>query len=158
MAYVDRVYVSNVAPIPSAIIQQLESEQPGAFDAICEAISRTFDARLHKRYATPFKEPVPEIIRINVSMVVAYQVWLKVGFNPQSEQDALLKMARDDALEWLKEAANAETGLDELPSREDPASGDDSAAKRTRPLARTDASPYTWTRRQADRVRSERGR
>lgn len=154
MAYVDIEYVQLIGTVPPQVLAAFHEANPGAVDAICESVSRMFDARLHKRYATPFAAPVPEALRFHVAQVVSYQIWLKVGYNPGSAQDEAIKTARDDALEWLKDAADSQAGTVELPVREAPVDGDTSAISRSRPLSYNEASPYTWTRRQAERARN----
>lgn len=153
MAYVDLGYVQNVGTVPTQILAAFDEANPGSFAAIAESVSRMFDARLHKRYNTPFAEPYPEAIRFHVAQVVSYQVWIKVGYNPGSAQDEGIKTARDDALAWLKDAADSQDGTVELPVRETPATGDASAISRSRPLSYNEASPYVWTRIQASRAR-----
>lgn len=151
--YVTIEYVGQIAPIPAKHLYAFEENHPGSFEAIATAVSRMFDARLSKRYAVPFDQnDPPEALRFHVANVVAYQVFLKIGFDPGSEQDAYIKEARDESLAWLKEAADSEGGTVELPRRETIPTAQ-SAIARSLPKAVSDATPFAWVGRQRDRVR-----
>jgi hypothetical protein len=63
-----------------------------------------------------------------------------------------VQKAKDDALAWLKEAADAKDGLIDLPLRADTTA---SGISRGGPLAYTETSPYAWTDVQAETGRSE---
>lgn len=152
MDYVDMAYVKAVSSMPAADIDALEALYPGTFATIATAVSRVFDGRLSKRYNAPFTAPYPEALRLHVAAVVAYRLWLKRGFNPSSEQDSLIKEDRDDALAWLKEAADSEKGLVELPLREDLTTN---GVVKTAPLAYSEQSPYAWTDSQLETGRLE---
>lgn len=157
MAYVDLDYVCLVSPIREEAARAYDAANPGSFDAIAQAVSRMFDARLAKRYVTPF-DPVdpPEAIKFHVGNVVAYQLWLKIGYDPGSQQDTNIKDARDESLAWLANAADSPEGTVELPRREDPTKADVSAIKRSGPISYSEATPFEWVRRQAERARGRR--
>lgn len=155
--YVDIEYVGLIAPIPAKHLYAFEENHPGSFAAIALSVSRMFDARLSKRYAVPFDQAdPPEALRFHVANVVAYNVWLKIGFDPGSEQDAYIKEARDESLAWLKEAADSEAGTVELPRKEADPVPAQSAITRSGPKSISDPSPFTWVSRQRDRVRGLR--
>jgi hypothetical protein len=151
MAYVDRDYVGHVTPFRRPAIEQLELEQPGTFDAVATAISRIFDAKLAKRYATPFLVDVPEAIRWNVAQVVAAELFHAAGYSPGSEQVEIVEKKKADALTWLDSAANAKDGLVELPLREAPP--DTSGVIKGIPLVSSEPSPYDWIDVQAEALR-----
>jgi hypothetical protein len=148
MAYVDIEYVKLVGTMPAHDIDALEALTPGTFSAIASSVSRIFDARLFKRYKTPFVEPVPEVVRWHVAHVVVAALWKKRGFNPGSEQDALIERAKDEALAWLKEAADSKEGLVELPIRE--ATPDATGVVKGGPIADSEATPYEWVDKQSE--------
>ena len=136
-----------------------------ALPKVLVAVTRIFDAKLAKRYATPFGlddagafdlSRVPEAVKLAVCDVVVYRLFAKRGFNPGSAQDEdAIIGARDRALAWLAEAADAEKGFVELPRRSNPT--DESAVARAKPKFFSEASPYKWTERQANTGRSEDG-
>ena len=154
MAYIDIAYLGLVGTIPHDEITQYSANNPGVVDAICESVSRMFDARLHKRYATPFQEPYPEVLRFHVAQVVSFQLAIKIGFEPGSAKDEQIKAMRDEALAWLKEAADSQAGTVELPPIETPVTGDGTAVSRSRPHAYSESTPYQWARLQAQRARN----
>lgn len=156
--YVTIDYVKIVGSMPAADVDALEALYPGTFVGVVTAVSAMFDARLAKRYAVPFGgdpfEPaqVPEAIKWHVAAVVVYTLWKKRGFNPSSDQDALIEKDRDEALAWLKEAADSKDGLVELPLRADSNTSGIIGAK---PISAHQASPYAWTDEQAYEGRIE---
>jgi phage gp36-like protein len=146
-AYVDIDFVKMVGSMPAADVDLIESAYPGTFAQLALSVSRIFDARLAKRYATPFASPYPEALRMHVANVVVWHLWRKRGFNPSSEQDALVTAEKEAAEAWLKEAADSKDGLVELPLRENATTSGVIAAF---PLGSSDASPYTWIDTQAE--------
>lgn len=152
MAYVDKDYVKLVGSMPPADVDAVDALYPGTFDALAESVSRTFDARLAKRYAAPFEDP-PETLRWHVAQCVAAALWQKRGYNPGSAQDQIIQENKAEALAWLKEAADSSEGLVELPRREDEPKSD--GVTRGGPLGYSEASPYVWTDDQADEGRTE---
>lgn len=151
-AYVDREYVGLTGAMSPNDIEELETSVPGCFDAIALAVSRMFDARLSKRYLTPF-DPIPEALKYHVTQVVVYELFKKRGFNPGSTQDQTILDARTESLAWLKEAADSKDGLVDLPIRETP-TPDVSAIIQAGPISSSDDSPYSWIDVQAERMRN----
>lgn len=149
--YVDLDYVKLVGSMPPADVTAVDGLFPGKFTAIATAVSAMFEARLHKRYATPFLPPFPEALRWHVAQVVAAELWRMRGYNPGHPLDQTIEDRRKEALEWVKEAADAKDGLVELPKRADLAGS--SAVDKGGPLGYTEQDPYTWTDRQVEAVR-----
>jgi phage gp36-like protein len=150
--YVDIEYVKLVGSMPAADVDQLDTLYAGTVAGVSEAVSRMFDARLAKRYAAPFATPYPEALKWHVAQVVVYTLWQKRGFNPSSEMDSLITKNRDEALAWLKEAADAKDGLIELPLRQDTTA---EGVSKGAPLSYHEQSPYKWTDLQAEEARFE---
>jgi hypothetical protein len=101
-------------------------------------------ARLRKRYSIPLVAPYPEVILGWLADIVTPMVYRRKGIDPSDEQiasaDALAATAKDE----LKEAADSEAGLFDLPLRQDRTdTGLDPSVGG--PLSYTEASPYTWT-------------
>lgn len=152
--YVDVDYVKAVGAMPPADIDTIEAIYPGTFDALELATRRMIDARLTKRYQTPFDyngATVPEVVKWNQASLMVHALYMKRGFNPGSAQDQLITQGKLDALAWLTEAANSETALIELPLKEG-TSPDTAGIVKASPLARSDATPYQWIDRQARRA------
>jgi hypothetical protein len=76
-------------------------------------------ARLVKRYAVDFQDPgtPPEVLLDWLTAIVDRDVQEYVGGNPEGREDEWIVKRADRAEEEIKEAANAETGLFELPLR-----------------------------------------
>jgi len=114
-------------------------------------------ARLRKRYAVPFVAPVPEIACGWLVALVTPMVYRRRGIDPSDEQIESLDAAAAQALDELKEAADSEVGLYDLPLLSTAKGGDDGPTLGG-PFGYSEASPYTWTDRQAEAVKDERSR
>ncbi len=152
-AYVDLDYVKLVGSMPPADVDAVDALFPGSFAAIALSVSRMFDARLHKRYVTPFENDVPEALRWHVAAVVVAELWRKRGYNPGNALDETIERRRQEALEWLKEAADSKDGLAELPTRDTGA--DEAAVTKGGPYGYSEQSPYVAFDQQADDARTE---
>jgi phage gp36-like protein len=147
MAYVDIAYFRVMGSIPDAELDDFVDKHPGRFEAMSEAVSRLIDSYLFKRYATPFKDPVPEAVKFHAAQILSYQIRIFIGFDPSSQQDGEIVKARDEAIEWLSKAANARDGLVELPLREpEPGKQDEDGVSRRRARAFSFRSPIDWHR------------
>jgi hypothetical protein len=86
---------------------------------------------------------------------VTIRAWMKRGFDPNDLATEEYKADAAAAMEEIKEAANADTGLFELPLRADTTA---SGISKGGPLGYTEASPYVWTDEQARAGRDEDSR
>jgi hypothetical protein len=91
--------------------------------------------------------PVPEILLKWVNALVTLACYRRRGFNPQDPSGELIVQAAAETRKEVQEAADSKDGLFDLPASEDL----DSAVTTGGPLGRSDASPYAWQDRQADR-------
>lgn len=132
--------------MPSTDVDELESRAPGFLAAQIELASADIDARLRKRYATPFASPYPVKVRAWCARLVTRVAFLKRGIDPTDPQWSAYDADATKAEAEILEAANAETGLFDLPLRADTTSSGLSAP---RPLGYSEASPYVWTDVQA---------
>lgn len=138
--------------MPDEDVELVEARYPGFLLARLEEETSWINGRLMKRYAVPFKAPVPAIVLGWLTKLVTPSVYRKRGWNATSEQDQQILDAEKTAREEIKEAANSNDGLFELPLRDRP---DVSAVSAGGPLAYSEASPYTWTDRQKEAARGE---
>lgn len=99
------------------------------------------NARLRKRYATPFADPVPEIVLSWLERLVTFDVYLRRGHNPSSQQDEEIKNRMVDAKAEIKEAADSNEGLYDLPIREDSTA---TGISKGGPWAEYDNTPYAF--------------
>lgn len=141
--YATMQQVKDFGSMPSERIDQLEVLYPGITDRTVVIVSGMFDSRLKKRYAAPFQAPYPDSLIFNVCRVVAYRLWMKLGFDPSSPQDQAIIQDNTDALAWLKEAADSENGLVELPAIQASPLGA-AAVDSGGPLSYSEAGPYQW--------------
>lgn len=110
------------------------------------------NARLRKRYLVPFADPCPEIVRGWLTIRVTPKLFEKRGWDPSDERAASILKDAETALEEMKEAADGETGLYDLPLRD---AVDTSAIAKGGPLGYSEVSPWTWTEIQARRARGQ---
>lgn len=150
--YFDIDYLGMMGSVPSAVLAEFEAANSGRIDAMATAISRLMDSYLFKRYATPFKDPVPEVVKFHGTQIMSHQLRVIIGFDPGSAQDEQIVKARDAAFAWLEHAANARDGLVELPLREpEPGKGDVSGVSRRKARAFSYPTAMGWHRGQRDR-------
>lgn len=149
--YFDAAYFRNMGSVPGALLDTFEVDYPGRLDAMIEAVSRLIDSYLFKRYATPFAS-VPEVVKFHGCAILSHQVRIVIGFDPGSAQDQQIIAARDAAVAWLEQAANARDGLVELPLREPDAGKQDvTGLARRKARAFSFANAIDWHRAQKDR-------
>lgn len=138
--------------MPDVDIDVVEAEREGFTLARLTAWSARIDSRLRKRYKAPFAVPVPEVILDWLTKIVTFELYLKRGRDPQDPTLADIKAERDEAIADIKEAADAQNGLFDLPLRDDVGT---TAITKSGPIVFTETSPYVWTTRQADAARVE---
>ncbi len=164
-AYVDDAYIKSVGLMPTDDVVFLRAQEPEFVDGTYLAVSRIFDAKLTKRYVTPFGlesgsfviTDVPEAVRFNVAQVCVSRMFAKRGFNPGSKQDEdVIIGERDRAFLWLNEAADAEKGFIELPRRA--LEPDVSAVAKGSPKVYSEQSPYAGFDRQGQDGRDDDAR
>lgn len=138
--------------IPDSFVTEIEAISPGFTLAQLEYFSDWLNAQLTKRYAVPFVDPAPSIVEMWVTRIVTPRVWSKRGVNPTDEQFQEVKKDDTDARAEIDRAANAETGLFELPLR-----SNTTISGVTKGFTRgySEQSPYVHTTIQADRARQE---
>lgn len=135
--------------LPVNVIDEVEARTAGWLDAQLRIVSSRFDARLTKRYAAPFvATPYPTVITEWLAHIVDWRAYLKRGVNSLDTEAAEYKQQHDTALTELQEAANSETGLFELPLRQDVPGA--SGVSKGGPQGYSEASPYVWMDEQAD--------
>lgn len=145
--------------MPGEDVDELELRAAGWLQTRIDDVGDEFDDQLRKRYDVPFgvagtpRTSVPRTIIRWLVAIVTRDAYLKRGFNPASQQDeAGIFGTAARAEEQVALAANAETGLYELPLRADDVAN---AVTRGGPQADAQQSPYTWATLQRDDARDE---
>jgi hypothetical protein len=138
--------------MPSAYVVELETAEPGFLDAQLARTSRDVDGRLAKRYAVPFVSPVPDVVLGWVARIVTARAWRKRGVDAQDEQFVQVQRDADAAWAEVREAADSNEGLFDLPLRADTSA---SGIVRGGPFGYSEQSPYVHTDRQVDVGRQE---
>jgi Protein of unknown function (DUF1320) len=147
MAYLTVAEFKDRTVAPQEYVDEVETRQAGWTLKQLELWSKWIDARLAKRYAVPFVAPLPECVLNWLTRIVTWELYLKRGIDPTDAQNEQIKERADGALDEVKEAADNDKGLFELPIRV--MSGkDDEGVTRGSPLAHTEAGPYKWSRAQ----------
>jgi hypothetical protein len=151
-AYLSVARFKLLSTIPTGFVDEVEALQPGFVDAQLEFWSAWIDSQLTKRYAVPFVSPYPLVVEGWLTRIVTVRVWSKRGVNPTDEQWAETKEDDKAARAEIDRAANSDTGLFELPLRQNTV---DSGVARGFPRGYSEASPYVWTDVQAQCGRDE---
>ena len=142
--------------LPKAVVDAIELGTPGWLEAQIVGVSARIEARLLKRYGA-WTEPYPEIVKQWIVDIVSFNAWLKRGVKATDETIQAFKDKHDTAYDEMREAADSEVGLFDLPR----VVGDTSTSGINRGNTRvySEQSPYAGFDRQADRGRIEdRGR
>lgn len=114
----------TAARIPASWVDEVEAKSPGYTAKRIEIASARLDGRLRKRYAAPFASgDVPTIVIGWLVALVTADVLIRRGVNPTDAQMSEHFKAADQAETESTEAANAVTGLYDLPLRADGTTG-----------------------------------
>lgn len=124
---------------------------PNFVEAKIASVQAWLEARLRKRYVIPLDKnglKVPETALLWIARIVTRECYGRRGFNPTSEQDQAMVLELATAAEAeVKEAADSETGLFDLPlNQDDP--NDASGVAEGFPLSYSETSPYVAFDRQ----------
>jgi hypothetical protein len=127
--------------VPNGTLSAVPS--PGWFDFAFARATASMYGRLRKRYAVPFDANNPPEKALDwIVALVDPMAYRKRGVNTSDEQIAEINKARDEALAEMKEAADSDTGLFDLPLLNDEAM---SAISQGGPYGYSEFMPYTWT-------------
>ena len=137
--------------LPVADTAAVEAARPGFINLRLATWTSKVEARLRKRYAVPFADPVPETVLDWIVTLATPDVFRARGYNPKSEQDQQIQAAADLAWKEVLEAANSEDGLFDLPLLE--TSPSTSAIVEGGPYGYSERSPYHWTDVEAEVIR-----
>jgi phage gp36-like protein len=151
-AYLTPAEFALYSTVPVEHTDALETVAPGWLAQQLETWSRQIDARLSKRYATPFTAPYPEVVKAWLARIVAVRVYLRRGVDATDLQFAEIQADGTRAFDEIKEAADSNVGLYDLPSVQGSTS---SGVVRGGPFGYSEQSPYVWADGQARAGRSE---
>jgi hypothetical protein len=129
----------TVAPAP--IVDAVMFAAPGWLEEQLESESDAIDVVLRKRYDAPFAEPSPRAVKRWLAKIVTVSVYLRRGIDPNDQQWPLIEKAAEAAKAEIKEAAEAEKGLFDLPLRADTTA---SGLTRTETRVYSEQSPYVF--------------
>jgi phage gp36-like protein len=153
VAYLTAANFKTRSLLPPEYVDAVEAVQAGFTDAQLESCSKLdIDARLTKRYAVPFETPVPEAVLSWLTRIVTHRVCLRRGVDPTDQQAADIKADHDEAKAEIKEAADSNESLFELPLRADTTA---SGISKGAPRSYSEQSPYVWMDGQACTGREE---
>lgn len=154
MAYLTTSEFKTRSLIPSGYVDDIESVDSGWTLIQLEEASAWIDSRLRKRYAAPFTSPYPVAVLSWLTKLVTVRCYLKRGVEATDEQFVSIQQDAMDAKAEIKEAADSNVGLFDLPLRSDTtATGID----RSGPFSYSEQSPYVGFSRQARTGRTEDG-
>jgi hypothetical protein len=139
--------------MPASFVDEIEARTPGWITQRLANRSSYIESRLRKRYDIPQQAPYPLIVIDWLVNIVTYEAWLKRGVAATDEQFQEYVKRAAAAETDLTEAANSETGLFDLPLKQDALIG--SGVTQGFPRGYSEASPYGWADEQACRGRQE---
>lgn len=139
--------------MPETYVDELWGKRPGYLTATINGAYQDINNRLRKRYKTPFAVK-PEIVVRWMTRLATPEVYRARGIDSSDEQIAQLDADRTTAYAEIKEAADGEFGLFDLPI--DPTQ-DATAITKSGPLGYSEASPYAWNDVQIDALNGGSG-
>ncbi|HEX8795458.1 MAG TPA: phage protein Gp36 family protein [Polyangiaceae bacterium] len=128
--------------MPSGDVTLVETAAPGFIEARIAIAQQEIDSRLRKRYVIPLPAPVNEKVLSWITDLVTWDAFNKRGRNPSSPEMQDVKDARDLVYTQVKEAADSQNGLYDLPLRQD--AEDESGIATGGPLGTAQRSVYTF--------------
>lgn len=129
--------------MPASFVDELEARTPGWLDKRLELESAYIDSRLRKRYLAPFSlTDTPVAVQRWLTDFVTFRAWRKRGVHALDDQMVDYRSAAEKADAEIKEAADSDTGLFDLPLRPDDAKA--TAIKQGFTQSYSEASPYVW--------------
>jgi uncharacterized protein DUF1320 len=147
VSYLDLEGFKGLTVMPEADVTALEAKSQGFIAKRLALNSARINMRLRKRYAVPFQQPYPQAVIAWLVAIVTPEAYERRGWNTSDEQADAIREDRKTAIEELKEAADSETGLFDLPLREDTT---EDGITRGGPLGYSESDPYAWTDVQAE--------
>lgn len=137
--------------LPKSWVEAVESVTPGFTQARIDHHSDWIEARLRKRYGT-WKSPYPGVVIGWVAQLVTLDVDIKRGVQATDEQFKVIQEQAQLAKAEVKEAADSDVGLFDLPATDEAAA---SGITQGSPRSYSEASPYAWTDVQGQVGRSQ---
>ena len=136
---------------PASYVEFVEAEEPNWINRQLSHLSALLDAKLAKRYATPFDADSPPVaVQDWLRRMMDLRLYYKRGVDPTDQQFGEIKEDAKAAWAEVADAADSDKGHTELPRRaDDPTIG----VTRGTPLSYTETSPYIWSDVQADENR-----
>jgi hypothetical protein len=108
------------------------------------------NARLRKRYAVPFEAPVPEMVLAWLTAIVTPKLYERRGWDPSDAQAVEILAEAERSREQMKEAADSEIGLYDLPLLNDVTTD---GISKGGPFGYAEASPYSAFDVQVETIR-----
>jgi len=137
--YVPLATFRSLSVIPRADTDSIEASSPGFIEARSALHQSWLEGRLRKRYAVPFDPAaVPAVVTLWLVSLLTLDAYAKRGFNPDLPELKPMADAAQRALDEVKEAADSETGLFDLPLID----GSSSAVVNGGPRFYSETSPY----------------
>ena len=140
------------SPFGEDLAERLDQSRPGLLLKLASSISAEMDVRLGKKYLRPIPNP-PEIVKLWAADLLTPRAYEALGVRPTDEQQEQITARATQVYAFLKEAADSENGLLDLPLS---ATISTSGIQEPTILSQSEQSPYTWRHKQFDAVNGSR--
>jgi hypothetical protein len=147
-SFLDRDGFKARTIMPATDVDAIDDAEDGWIDQQLVDGSAWLLSRLDKRYG-PFVAPYPIAVLRWLTVLVTVRCYFKRGVNPSDGIFELIKEEAAEAKAEVKEAADGDGGLFELPLR---ANTTAEGITQGGPFSYSEASPYDWVDRQLEAV------
>lgn len=132
--------------MPDEDVDLVWRDRSGFLEASVKGAYADINARLRKRYPTLTATNRPEAVVRWMTRIVTPEAYRARGINPNDDQTKVFDADRAQAYLEIKEAADSQDGLYDLPVAD---ASDVSAITKGMPLSYSEGSAYDWLDAQA---------
>lgn len=140
-AYLTIATLKTSSIVADEWIDEVEDRYPGFIDQQIKLTSGWMDGRLRKRYPNAFVAPYADQIVQWCAAIIADKVMRKRGIDETDRQAEQYVDDRKRAEDEIKEAADGDKGLWDIPLRSDTEA---TGIAEPMPMSSSQASPYVW--------------
>lgn len=103
MAYINSTELGQLSAIPTAVLTELETDEPGTIAVAIDAATSDANGYLASRYELPLSSPGKDV-KQRVADIAAYRLMSRHGYSA-TNSDEDIRQRYEDAVAWFKDVA-----------------------------------------------------